>query len=387
MPTIDRHPGLSFSENFLLVSGPGLGGLLVVDLITGDCEQLDDRPSTGLAISEDYVFRGVQRSDCIEIWQMDLKGPIKVHLLPDARDLHDIMENKGELFIASTGTNEILRLPLDGSPLLRHKFPGDGDAWHINCFDFWHGALVFSAFSQLESHEEYKKCSFSSGFVMDLTTGEMLIRNLSQPHTPKYYQGRYFVCSSAEGSIIQYRRAASTGLDASPLGLSSNSLVEVNRADFQTYTRGMAFLDDHLFLGLSYRRHAPAIQDRALIVALNISDLSVLRTYELPTREIYNISVVSKDTISMLRRSVALANARRTGIDEIRVLRKDARQVDRFVRKSLQELAQHREQARSLRSKLRLAERQKELLQKQLKASAGQASSPSGQKVESLKED
>ena len=88
------------------------------------------------------------------------------------------------------------------------------------------------------------------GIVMDVETNEILLRGLSMPHSPRWYQGKLWVLESGEGSL---------------------AVVDVERRTWQTvaqvpgFTRGLDFVGPLAFIGLSQVRESAVFSGIPLV--------------------------------------------------------------------------------------------------------------------------
>ncbi len=81
----------------------------------------------------------------------------------------------------------------------------------------------------------------SGGILMDVPSGEVLIRGLSMPHSPRWHLGRLWVCESGTGTL---------GF------LDPNSMRYESIAAVPGFTRGLDFAGDLAFVGLSQVRES-----------------------------------------------------------------------------------------------------------------------------------
>ncbi|WP_102796035.1 TIGR03032 family protein [Bowmanella denitrificans] len=74
------------------------------------------------------------------------------------------------------------------------------------------------------------------GTLIDVQKNEILLENLSMPHSPRWYQGRVYFCNSGQGEICSYN--PDTG--------DLKTIAEV-----PGFTRGISFYGPLMFVGLS----------------------------------------------------------------------------------------------------------------------------------------
>ena len=81
------------------------------------------------------------------------------------------------------------------------------------------------------------------GMVMDVTTGEPLLRGLSMPHSPRLHDGRLWLLNSGAGE----------------LGFLDRDAKKFEAVAFcPGYARGLAFIGSYAIVGLSLARTAPS---------------------------------------------------------------------------------------------------------------------------------
>lgn len=260
----------------LLVSCTNGGGLVL--LHHDHVMVLERRDHTGLSISGGRWARAiVGHPSCdLEWWGEEGAAPRRIRLTPSVDDIHDVMWHGDEMLVVSTGSNEILRLATDGSLLDCRHFPGEGDAWHLNCLALWDERVVASAFGEFANHRGYKGLTRETGFVFDLDNGERIWQGLSQPHSPLQVEDTFYVCDS-ETKRVLWRKGDKEG------GIS-----------FDAYTRGLAVVGEYLFVGLSLSRNVEAgKRENGSIAVLRRKDHRVVGTLPLPFREVYAIVPLS----------------------------------------------------------------------------------------------
>ena len=94
-----------------------------------------------------------------------------------------------------------------------------------------------TAFGVTDTLQGWRPNKLTGGILMDVTTNEILLRNLPMPHTPRVYDGDLYLLLSASGELI--RADVATG-----------RYEVVNRVP--GFVRGMAKYGDYLFVGSSH---------------------------------------------------------------------------------------------------------------------------------------
>lgn len=276
-----------FTQDMLLATSPNGGGTSLIAL--GTATVIDQEDVTGICISERGIFRNVIASipdsdapykRIMQLQSFSSVSGKKVLMEDEQFDFHDILYYENRLYLVSTGTNEVISLTKDGEEIKRYSYPGHNDSWHINCLGIWDGRVVLSAFGEFDSIRGYKHNCLHRGFVIDLESGQKLWEGLSQPHTPAQWGDKYYICNSEFKQVLIKDRA-----------------TNVQCLQFDGYTRGIAFGDDFMYIGLSQSRNiegAAKGQSTARIVAVDISTNQICGEVSLPFLEIYDIRILKK---------------------------------------------------------------------------------------------
>jgi hypothetical protein len=274
-----------FTKDVLLVSSPNLGGMALVS----DCTVtlLDQDDCTGIWVTEDTLFRNVivgpAGSRSMQLQSFSASLGKKVLAVDTLYDFHDILVHEDQLYLVSTGTNEVIVLDQQANEIKRHAYPGNNDSWHINCLGLWDGKVVLSAFGEFESLRGYKNHSLQQGFLIDIESGVKVWEGLSQPHTPAQYRGKYFICNSEAKQV-----------------LVKDADGNITSLQFDGYTRGLAFGDHHMYVGLSQSRNiAPGSPTDAFARIVAIDSLSFEKCAEiaLPFSEIYDLRIIEHGSL------------------------------------------------------------------------------------------
>jgi uncharacterized protein (TIGR03032 family) len=97
-----------------------------------------------------------------------------------------------------------------------------------------------TALGTTDSPEGWRENKLNNGVLIEVDSSEIIVNNLSMPHSPRLYDGQLYVLNSAAGELLQVDRA--------------NGHTEmVNH--LPGFARGMARCGDYVFIGLSKLRH------------------------------------------------------------------------------------------------------------------------------------
>jgi uncharacterized protein (TIGR03032 family) len=81
----------------------------------------------------------------------------------------------------------------------------------------------------------------SGGLLLDVDSGEVVLRGLAMPHSPRQYGDRFFILESGRGTIAS-------------ADLASGHVEPI--AQLPGFTRGLAFAGPYAFVGLSQVRES-----------------------------------------------------------------------------------------------------------------------------------
>jgi Domain of unknown function (DUF4915) len=166
--------------------------------------------------------------------------PLNVQPLPEVDDGHSLVRFGDELVVVSTGTDQVLAYPLEGSGVGAPRVlwaPSDSgtDTHHVNSVATADGELLCTAFGPRLDGSWY---TARNGYIRNLSTGTVVTEGLRQPHSVTWRNGQLFFCNSLEGTVN-----------------TTESVV----AYLYGYSRGLAFdTNGTLFVGTSLSRRPPS---------------------------------------------------------------------------------------------------------------------------------
>jgi hypothetical protein len=208
------------------------------------------RGITGLAQCERYIYVATQhrkatghagptpREHFLLIFDRSDFALMTSYSFQIAHDIHSLCWLNGNLYVVSSGTDEVVEVRMKGhevlseEPFLRFAphLPR-GDMHHLNGICVHDRTLVLSGFGPRDGATW---SSASDGFVMDIRRREVMAPNLQQPHTPTSYGSHVAFCES---------RRMNMGLTGRPM-----------RRQLPGYTRGICVAGDDLFVATSVAR-------------------------------------------------------------------------------------------------------------------------------------
>ena len=170
--------------------------------------------------------------------------PRNKHFTGDIR-IHEIDFAQGELWIVATNFSCLATLDAEHSFIPRWKPPfistlTNEDRCHLNglCVIDDEPAYV-TALGESDVAGGWRENKAGGGVLIDIASGETVLRGLSMPHSPRWHDGRIWVLESGKGTI------AVADLDA-----GTTETV----AELPGFTRGLLFAGGLAFVGLSQVR-------------------------------------------------------------------------------------------------------------------------------------
>lgn len=276
-------------------------------------------------------------SPCIVLLHPTQLEVVDVHALKEVRDAHSITFYNGHLYVVSTGTNEIYRLKVEDLRIreeeLFWRYPGSSahsDEVHLNGICVSGQKLIAAAFGPKKDGKWA-----SNGCVFYPETGELIADGLCQPHTPFSHEDNLVFAESSTGTVHVYKRKTEGGW------------MTVGRIQAGGYARGIALLNEKLYIGISAARNISKSQgvilgeqeltSRAGIMCLNLPELSFQSLFDLSafTREIYDIlpleSGVALDSfiVALSERAREMQNTGERCADQIARMSTILNKVDR----------------------------------------------------------
>ena len=159
---------------------------------------------------------------------------IRAASIDEISDPHGLISLEGNVYVVSTGTNQIVELSQDLKFLKFYETIGESDIDidHINDICSLNGEIYISCFGKIST--DGLRC----GVVTTVRSGINQITNMNEPHSVTVFNGEMFVLDSATGSIVKLYNGAGFSVVSSISG----------------YARGLALSQDHLIVGRSSPR-------------------------------------------------------------------------------------------------------------------------------------
>ena len=157
-------------------------------------------------------------------------------------DCHEVAWADGELWVVNTLFSCLCTLEPDYSFVPRWRPPFvtrlvRHDRCHLNGVAFEDGRPKYvTVFGETDEPEGWRPNKIDGGCLIDVESGETIVRGLSMPHSPRIHDGRLWLLDSGNGRLATVDR--------------DNGRLETV-ADLPGYTRGLAFAGRLAFVGLS----------------------------------------------------------------------------------------------------------------------------------------
>ncbi len=219
-------------------------------------------------------------------------------------NLHGVTWHDGQVVVVSTVDNCVIWVNPENGEVTRVWAPNDvRDSWHINDVVLHNERLYVTAFGRFDTEQGWRLSGIGimdrgspppdppTGMLFDLETGEDVISELGTPHTPTpineghpLRKARWAVCESLEGSLTLF------DIDG----------FKVRTIPVDTWSRGLAFTEDTVFVGASRRLDIPKESSKATVVEFNRLSWAEERRYEIPARHLYSLLLVPESVVNLL---------------------------------------------------------------------------------------
>ncbi len=182
--------------------------------------------------------------------------PRRIHVTGDI-DIHEMAWSaENELWIVNTRFGCLCTLDDDHSfvPRWRPHFVTElapQDRCHLNGLAMVNGRPKYvTALGETDTVGGWRENKATGGILMDVDSNEIMLRGLSMPHSPRWYQDKLWVLESGEGSL---------------------AVVDLENGTHQTvatvpgFTRGIDFIGPLAFIGLSQVRESAVFSGIPLV--------------------------------------------------------------------------------------------------------------------------
>ena len=172
--------------------------------------------------------------------------PRNMHVTGDIR-IHELAWARRELWIVATRFSVLCTLDRDHSFVERWRPPfitelAAEDRCHLNGMCIAEDRVRYvTALGESNLANGWRENKAHGGIVIDVDSGEIVLRDLSMPHSPRWYGGRFWFLESGKGTLAT-------------ADLASGTIETI--AELPGFTRGLAFAGPFAFVGLSQVRES-----------------------------------------------------------------------------------------------------------------------------------
>ncbi|HRQ15102.1 MAG TPA: TIGR03032 family protein [Promineifilum sp.] len=185
--------------------------------------------------------------------------PRRIHVTGDI-DIHEMAwAADGELWLVNTRFGCLCTLDADHSFHPRWRPPfisalAPEDRCHLNGLAMLNGRPQFvTALGETDSRGAWRENKANGGLLMEVPTRTTLLRGLSMPHSPRWYDNKLWFLESGQGSIAQADARHGTWRTV---------------AQMPGFTRGLDFYGPLAFIGLSQVRESATFSGIPLVERL-----------------------------------------------------------------------------------------------------------------------
>ncbi len=212
-----------------------------------------DRFAIGTAI-EIWEYRNVpavarrlepagKHDACFVPWKSHTTGNVQIHEMAWGHS----GDGSSELWFVNTRFSCLCTLDQDHSfvPRWQPSFItalAPEDRCHLNGMCLVDGRPAFvTALGETDVENGWRENKKNGGVLIEVETGETLLRGLSMPHSPRWYDGKLWVLESGKGGVGY-------------IDPWSREYVQI--AELPGFTRGLDFVGNLAFIGLSQVRES-----------------------------------------------------------------------------------------------------------------------------------
>lgn len=209
-------------------------------------------------------------------------------------DLHDIAFGNDGLYAINTSFSCLCRIDDNYSftPVWKPPFIDSlksEDRCHLNGLVMQDGMPKYvTGLGQTNIMQGWRENITNGGFLMDVTTNEVILEGLAMPHSPRMYKGELYMLLSATGEFIK-------------VNIQERSYEVIKK--FDGFCRGLDIVDDYAFIGFSkLRKNSSTFAKLSFSDHANFAGVKVIHvptgaevgsiTYATSVDEIYEVSVL-----------------------------------------------------------------------------------------------
>jgi uncharacterized protein (TIGR03032 family) len=210
-------------------------------------------------------------------------------------DIHDLdYGTNGDLYAVNTSFSCLIKIDDNYSftPIWKPPFISklaSEDRCHLNGMALKDGKPKYvTAFSTGDTPQAWREVVTTGGIVMDVSTNEIVARDVPMPHSPRLFDGKLYLLLSATGELVQ---------------------VDENTGKYEVvyqhkgFVRGLARCGDYAFIGLSrLRKNSSTFAKLQIADVANYAGVAVVHLptgafvgeikYHMSVDEIYDVQVL-----------------------------------------------------------------------------------------------
>jgi len=209
-------------------------------------------------------------------------------------DMHDIGFGSDGIYGVNTSFSCICKIdgeynftPVWKPPFIKEIVPGD--LCHLNGMVILNGKPKYvTALGTSTTPRGWKENIIDGGALIDVENNEIILDQLSMPHSPKMYNGELYLLTSASGDFIK-------------VNLETKTYTTLKK--FDGFCRGLSFCGDFAFIGFSkLRKNSSTFAKLSFSEKANFSGIKIIHmptnaevgeiVYETSVDEIYEVMVL-----------------------------------------------------------------------------------------------
>ena len=284
----------------LVISSPPFDRVNVAGLFLFDgasVRAIDSYPCAGLSLHGERFYRcaPLRAGDGGELLVYDAQGVCRYQRVDGVGDPHDVLAlDDDRVLVVSSRDNAIVALDPDGTLTPYWRADAPIDAWHVNSLTLRDGRLFATAFGRYDTFRGWHPTrGAGAGILFDVETGENVVAELSQPHSPRWIDGAWALCNSAAHEVVRVE--------------ANGRRIAVAVGGF---SRGMCAIGEHVYVGVSTPREAVDEVAKGWISVLDRERWREVDRIPMPCSGIYDLIEVDEAILHGLEAGFRVGSAR-----------------------------------------------------------------------------
>ncbi len=271
--SFDKPMGLAVADNRLAVGGAM--NIWEFHNLPAVCQKLNTNEEE--AASQTDATLPAQHDACFLPRTTHWTGDIQIHEMAWVGSGNDAqLWFVNTLFSCLCRRSDIYNFePVWRPPFLDRYVPGD--CCHLNGLGLHDGKPRYvTALGETDKPNGWRDNKKDGGVLIDIETGETIVRNLSMPHSPRWYQNRLWILESGRGGFGY-------------IDLQTGKYEPVT--SLPGFTRGLSFVGPLALVGLSQ------VRESAVFGGVPIAE----KTLEERTCGVWVINIESGETVGFVK--------------------------------------------------------------------------------------